>query len=121
LSDRPPARRLVLAAFWIFAGTMHFVIPRTYQAIMPRYLERWKRELVAASGAAEIAGGLAVLPDSTHRAGRWWLLATLVAIFPANINMAVNAQDFRKIPEPLLWARLPFQGVFGWFIWRCTR
>jgi uncharacterized membrane protein len=100
---------------------MHFVIPRTYQAIMPTYLRRWKKELVAASGAAEIAGGLAVLPEGSRKAARWWLLATLVAIFPANIHMALNARDFPRIPEGALWARLPFQAVFAWFIWRGTR
>lgn len=113
--------RIGLGLFWIFAGTMHFVVPRTYQSIMPTYLSRWKGELVAASGAAEIAGGLAVLPPRTRRFGRWWLLATIVAIFPANVHMAVHAEDFPKIPEPLLWARLPFQAVFGWLIWRGTR
>ena len=113
--------RVALGAFWILAGTLHFVAPRTYQAIMPTYLARWKSELVAASGAAEIAGGLAALPERTRRVGRWSLLATVVAIFPANIHMAVNAQDFARIPGPLLWARLPFQGVFAWAIWRATR
>jgi uncharacterized membrane protein len=119
--QRSSRGRLALGAFWIFAGTMHFVIPRTYEAIMPPYLADRKSQLVAASGAAEIVGGLAVLPERTRRAGRWWLLATVVAIFPANIHMAVNAEDFAKIPEPLLWARLPFQGVFAWLIWRGTR
>jgi uncharacterized membrane protein len=105
----------------MFAGAMHFAIPRQYEAIMPPYLARWKKELVMASGAAEIAGGLAVLPEATRRAGRWWLLATLVAIYPANIHMAVNAEEFPKVPAPALWARLPFQGVFAWMIWRGTR
>jgi uncharacterized membrane protein len=113
--------RLALGAFWITAGTLHFAFPRTYQSIIPTYLADWKGELVAASGAAEIAGGLAVLPAPTRRAGRWWLLATVTAIFPANVHMAVNAEDFARIPEPLLWARLPFQGVFAWLIWRGTR
>jgi uncharacterized membrane protein len=113
--------RLALGAFWVFAGTLHFAFPRTYQSIIPAYLAGWKRELVAASGAAEIVGGLAVLPARSRRAGRWWLLATVAAIFPANIHMAVNARDFARIPEPLLWARLPFQGVFAWLIWRGTR
>jgi uncharacterized membrane protein len=35
--------------------------------------------------------------------------------------MAVNAKSFPRIPEPLLWARLPFQGVFAWLTWRGTR
>ena len=88
---------------------------------MPPYLREWKRELVLLSGAAELAGGVAVLPERTRRFARWWLLATIVAIFPANIHMAVNADEYPKIPEPLLWARLPFQAVFGWMIWRGTR
>jgi uncharacterized membrane protein len=113
--------RLALGVFWIMAGTMHFVAPRTYQAIMPSYLREWRGELVALSGATEIAGGVAVLPSHTRRLGRWWLLATIVAIFPANVHMALNAGDYPKIPEPLLWARLPFQAVFGWAIWRGTR
>ena len=121
MTRRSRVGRIVLGAFWISAGLMHFVFPRTYQSIMPTYLTDWKGELVAASGAAEIAGGLAVLPERTRRAGRWWLLATLVAIFPANVHMALQADDFSRIPAPLLWARLPFQGVFGWLVWRGTR
>jgi uncharacterized membrane protein len=118
---RQSRARLALGSFWIFAGTLHFAFPRTYQSIIPTYLAGWEGELVSASGAAEIAGGLAVLPARTRRVGRWWLLATVAAIFPANVHMAVNAEAFARIPEPLLWARLPFQGVFAWLIWRGTR
>lgn len=109
------------AAFWIFAGTMHFVIPRQYEAIVPPPLAPWKRALVVASGVAEIAGGLAVLPDRTRRGARWWLLATLLGVYPANVHMAMNAKDFPKVPEPALWARLPVQGLFGWLTWHGTR
>src|SRR3954453_1348653 len=55
--------RYALAGFWTFAGIMHFVIPRTYGAIVPPQLKRWRREVVYASGVAELAGGLAVLPE----------------------------------------------------------
>jgi len=113
--------RYATAAFWLFAGAMHFVIPRQYEAIMPPPLRNWKRELVVASGIAELAGGVAVLPERTRRGARWWLLATLLAVFPANVHMAVNAGDFKRIPEPVLWARLPVQGLFGWLTWRGTR
>ena len=109
------------ALFWIVAGTLHFVIPRQYQAIVPPYLERWKRELVIASGVAELAGGVAVLPERPGAAPaggcwpRWW------PVYPANIHMAVNAKDFPKVPEPALWARLPVQGLFAWLTWRGTK
>ena len=113
--------RLGLALFWIVAGALHFVIPRQYEAIVPPAIARWKRELVAASGIAEIAGGIAVLPDGTRRGARWWLLATLVAVYPANVHMALNPQQYPRIPPAALWARLPVQGLFAWFTWRGTR
>ena len=113
--------RFAAAAFWVFAGAMHFVIPRQYEAIVPPSLARWKKELVVASGIAEIAGGVAIVPESTRRGARWWLLATLVAVYPANIHMALNAKDFPKIPAAALWARLPVQGIFALFTWRGTR
>jgi uncharacterized membrane protein len=115
------AARLGAAAFWVVAGTMHFVIPRQYEAIVPARIARWKKEVVVASGLAEIAGGLAVLPDRTRSGARWWLLATLVAVYPANIEMALHPQRFPKIPAAALWARLPVQGLFAILTWRGTR
>jgi uncharacterized membrane protein len=120
-----PARsrraRIGTALFWIVGGTMHFVIPRQYEAIVPPRLERWRREIVVASGVAELAGGVGVLPHRTRRLARWWLLATLAAVYPANIHMAVNSDQFARIPAPLLWARLPLQVVFALMTWRGTR
>jgi uncharacterized membrane protein len=114
------AARFGTALFWVAAGVMHFVIPRQYEAIVPPRIARWKKEIVVVSGVAEIAGGLAVLPERTRRGARWWLLATLAAVYPANIHMAVNSKDFPKIPPAALWARLPLQFVCGWFTWRGT-
>jgi uncharacterized membrane protein len=99
---------------------MHFIQPRPYEQIVPPQLARWRREVVVASGVAELAGGLAVLPAPTRRAARWWLLATLVGVYPANIYMALSADRFRRIPRALLWARLPVQLVFGLMTWRGT-
>lgn len=100
---------------------MHFVIPRQYEAIVPPALARWGKELVVASGVAEIAGGVAVLPERTRRGARWWLLGTLVAVYPANIHMALRPERFPKIPPAALWARLPLQGLFALLTWRGTR
>ena len=113
--------RLGTALFWIVGGALHFVIPRQFESFVPPRLGRWRRELVVASGIAEIAGGVAVLPDQSRRLARWWLLATLVALYPANINMAVNSKDFPAIPAPALWARLPLQFLFARITWRGTR
>ena len=119
--ERSPQARYGTALFWIVAGVMHFVIPRTYEAIVPPSLRRWKRELVIASGVAELAGGLAVLSDGTRRPARWWLLATLVAVYPANVHMALHPEEYKRIPAPVLWARLPVQGLFALLTWRGTR
>jgi uncharacterized membrane protein len=109
------------ALFWVVAGTMHFVIPRQYEAIVPPSLAKWKRELVVASGIAELAGGVAILPERTRRGARWWLLATLAAVYPANIHMARHPEQFPKIPAAALWIRLPIQGLFALLTWRGTR
>ena len=119
--ERTAAARYGAAAFWLLAGTMHFVIPRQYEAIVPPRIARWKKEVVVVSGIAEFAGGAAVLPERTRRLARWWLLATLVAVYPANIHMALNPEKFPKIPAAALWARLPVQGIFGLLTWRGTR
>jgi uncharacterized membrane protein len=109
-----------LAAFFTFAGTMHFVRPRSYIAIMPDYLPA-HRELVYASGAAEIVGGLGALPERTRRAAGWWLAATMVAVFPANLHMALHPERYRRIPPALLYARLPVQALIIAWALRATR
>jgi len=100
--------------FFVFAGVMHFVKTRAYERIMPPYLPR-HRELVYASGVAEIAGGLLTMHPATRRAGSVCSIATLLAIFPANLHMALNAEDFEEhVPggETALWCRLPVQALF---------
>jgi uncharacterized membrane protein len=114
-----------LAGFFAFAGTMHFVIPRSYEAIVPPSLPR-QREAVAISGVAEILGGAAVLARPTRRFARWWLLALLLAVFPANLHMAISPEqvrglDLKRIPRWALWARLPLQPLAMVWVWRATR
>ena len=61
-----------------------------------------------------------ILSEATRRPARWWLLATLAAVYPANIEMALRPERYPKIPAAALWARLPLQFVFGWLTWRGT-
>jgi uncharacterized membrane protein len=116
------ASRAALAAFFSFAGTMHFVRPRPYEAIVPPPFP--KKEAVTISGVAEIAGGLAVLHPATRRLGRWWLIALLLAVFPANVFMAVSPEKVHglgnKIPRWALLARLPLQPLAMLWVWRAT-
>jgi uncharacterized membrane protein len=105
--------RALAGPFFVLAGAMHFVAPRAYRRIVPPYLPR-HRELVYASGVAEAVGGLGLIPRATRRMAGWWLIATLIAVFPANVYMALHPEEFPEIPGGAvsLWARLPFQAVF---------
>ncbi len=111
-------RKLVGGAF-VTTGVLHFTHTRAYERIMPPYIPR-HREAVLVSGVAEAVGGAGILHPATRPYARWWLLALLGAVFPANVHMALNAGDYRKVPEPLLWARLPLQGLFAWLVWRVS-
>jgi len=113
------SQRLLSVAF-IAAGTLHFLRPEYYEQIMPGYLPA-HRELVLISGAAEIAGGVGVAFTRTRRAAGIWLIALLVLVFPANLNMALDPERFRSIAPILLWARLPLQGLLIWWAYRATR
>ncbi len=103
--------RRLFGPFFVFAGVMHFVIPDTYEAMVPRSLPK-RRELVYASAVAEIAGGLGVMHPRTRRLASLWSVATLVAVFPANVNMAQHPERYR-VPGGRwsLYARLPLQGA----------
>jgi uncharacterized membrane protein len=115
-------RRLAGPTF-IFAGIMHFVVPRFYRAIMPPYVPA-PDAMVALSGVAEIAGGAGLLLERTRKPAGWWLIATLIAVFPANLHMALHPDEFPDVPggKVSLYARLPFQGVFiAWVLSAMSR
>lgn len=119
---RGRASRLLLAGIFVFAGVMHFVIPASYVAIMPPWLP-WHRALVYASGVAEIAGGIGLLIDRTRRAAGMGLVLLLIAVWPANLQMLLNARAADASPtyEALLWLRLPLQLALIWWVWRASK
>lgn len=112
----PKPARLLLGGAFLTSGTLHFARPRVFEAIVPDYLPA-HRKLVYASGVAELVGGAGVLTERARRPAAWWLILTLVAVFPANVEMAVHAERFRRFPAPLLWARLPLQGALIAWVW----
>jgi uncharacterized membrane protein len=101
------------------AGVNHFVMPRNYQAIMPDYLPAHP-ELVFASGVAELVSGVTTLHPRTRRLGGVLGISTLVAVFPANVHMALHPERYRKIPRAALYARLPVQGLMIYWVWLAT-
>ena len=115
-----PARKaalLALSAAFVGVGVLHFARPGFFRAIVPPGLPA-PGALVAASGAAEVIGGLGVLPKRTRRLAGWGLVALLVAVFPANLYMALDDARFGDIPAWMRWARLPLQlPIIGWALW----
>ncbi|MDQ3587782.1 MAG: DoxX family protein [Actinomycetota bacterium] len=110
-------KRRVLGLTFLAAGINHFAMPKTYESIMPGYLPA-HRELVVASGVAEAVGGVGVLSERTSNLAGWWLILTLIAVFPANVQMALHPERYSKIPAAALWARLPGQALLILWIWR---
>ena len=111
--------RWLAALAFIAAGANHFRMPEVYMSVIPHYLP-WRRALVDISGAAEILGGIGILIPQARVAAGWGLIALLVAVFPANIDMALHG--YRSVSGWLLWLRLPFQLVFvAWIYWTCCR
>lgn len=110
----------VMALLYIAAGIYHFVNPRMYMRIMPTYLP-FHLPLVYISGVCEIAFALLLIPESTRPVGAGLIIALLIAVFPANIQMAVT---FYQKQNPSLWiaiARLPLQLVLICWAWIYTK
>ncbi len=114
--------RFVLAAAMVFIGVLHFVRPDPFVAIVPGFLPA-PLALVWISGAFEILGGLGLLVPQTRRAAAWGLILLYIAVFPANINMAVNEipLDGQQVSPVALWLRLPLQAVFIAWAWWYTQ
>lgn len=101
--------RWLLGLLFVGAGLLHLVAPDAYAAAMPPWLPA-HRALILASGVAEIAGGLGLLVPhaGVRRAAGWGLALLLVAVYPANVHMALAGVGG---PAWALWARLPLQGA----------
>jgi uncharacterized membrane protein len=118
--------RLKRSAGHVFlgAGVLHFVKPRIYESIMPDYLPA-HRELVYASGVAEAVGGAVLLSSSpaVRKYAGWWLIATLIAVFPANVHMALHPERYPQVPggKATLYARLPLQLLFAKWVLAAAR
>jgi uncharacterized membrane protein len=110
--------RVLLAVGMVVVGVLHFVRPEGFVAIVPRYLPV-PYALVLISGFFEMLGGVGLLVARVRRAASFGLIALYVAVFPANLNMAMNhlALGSTEIPPALLWLRLPLQAVLILVAW----
>ena len=108
-----------MATGYVIAGIMHFVRPRTYKRIMPPWVPQ-PLAMVYLSGVMEITFALLLLPVITRHIAAWLIVLLLIAVFPANVQMALN---FRRKHHPYLWlaiVRLPLQPLLIWWAWLYT-
>jgi uncharacterized membrane protein len=114
--------RIGLAIFFIIAGSLHFIFPAPYFRIMPPFLP-WPGALIAISGAAEILGGAGLLTARWRRPAAYGLALLLVAVFPANIYMAIAHVEFPGWlgQSWFQWLRLPLQLVLIAWVLRYAR
>ena len=111
--------RVILALCILAAGIAHFVVPEPFVKIVPNFLP-YPLSLVYISGVFEILGAVGLLTPPVSRAAAWGLVALLIAVYPSNINMAVNHIHLNGIPNSFWFQaiRLPFQFVLvAWAYW----
>jgi uncharacterized membrane protein len=111
---------VALALFFTAAGINHSLHPAVYAGIVPPWLPA-PTLLVRVSGIFEILGGIGVLVPTTRRFSGAGLIALLVAVFPANVQMAQHPELYTDIaPATALYIRLPLQLVLiAWVWWLC--
>lgn len=112
--------RLGVAGFFGFAGLSHLTFGRKfYERIVPPWLPASPELVNWAAGAAELTGAALALVPGAERPARRYLTGLLVAVFPANVHMALRPADSgsERIPAWALWARLPLQFLMiGWVL-----
>lgn len=108
---------VLLAALFVTAGVFHFVRPTVFERVVPPFLP-YPRAIVYVSGVAEILGGVALLVPQLRTFAGLWLIALLIAVFPANIYMALAPERAGFGIAPIwLWLRLPGQFVLIAAVW----
>jgi len=105
--------RALVAAAMTAVGVLHFTSPDGFLKIMPPWVPA-PLVMVYVSGFFEIAGGVGLLVPKVRVAAAWGLVALYVAVFPANVHMAMHKISplGKPIPDVVQWGRLPLQAVF---------
>lgn len=115
----PLMHRFIIGGLFLIAGALHFLKPGMYIGIMPDYLPH-HRLLVFVSGAAEILGGIGLMLPLVQNWAAWGLILLLIAVFPANIDMAWKGYKGYGLTAYtlLLLSRLPLQFLLiYWVYW----
>ena len=109
-----------LATFFIYFGVDHFINPDFYLSIMPPSFPLHE-EAIYISGFFEIVGGVGVLIPRFRKIAGWGLVALLIAVYPANIYMAITPEAFPDIQVEMLYFRLVLQFLFLYWAYSVTR
>jgi uncharacterized membrane protein len=108
---------VLLGALFVVAGSLHFFKAPFYLRMMPPWVPAHVL-MVQISGACEMLGGIGLLVPATRRCAAIGLIALLIAVFPANVEMALHPDAFRDIGPPVAFdLRLPLQFVLGYLVW----
>lgn len=110
--------RWLATIFFLIAGALHFVIPEFYMAMMPPFIP-FQSFFIVLTGIAEMAGGIGLQIPNVRRVTGMLMIALLVAIFPANIYVAIAQPELPDItysPESMWW-RLLLQPLFIAWVW----
>lgn len=120
-ASRPSISLWTIGVGFIVAGVLHLIKPQPYVQIMPPWLPA-PLLLVLISGAFEILGGFGILVPTTRVLAGWGLIALLVAVFPANVQMLIGAHHAHasRAYQAALVARLPMQALLVWWVWRAA-
>jgi uncharacterized membrane protein len=108
---------VILGALFVVAGSAHFLRTPFYLRMMPPWIPAHLL-LVQISGVCEILGGIGMLVPATRRCAAIGLIALLIAVFPANVHMAVHPELYTDIGPPIAFdIRLPLQFVLIYLVW----
>lgn len=121
----PRAATVALTAILGGAGVAHFATPGFFDPLVPAWMPGGARWVTYASGVVELAAAGLVAHPRTRRFGGWFALATFVAVYPANIQAALDG-GMKEMDPPFdsaaaAWIRLPFQLPLFWLAWRVAR
>ena len=120
--DNKTSFRILLAILMLIAGASHFVVPVPYIKIVPGFLP-YPEAIVYISGFFEVLGGIGLLIPAVSQAAAWGFVLLFIAVYPANLNMAINDIHLQNIPSGAWFQaiRLPFQFVLVAWAWWLTR
>ena len=102
---------ILMSIFYVGVGIKHFTNPMWFIKIVPPILP-YKLSLVYISGFLEILFGILILFPNTRYIAAWGLILLLIAVFPANIYLAMTNGAALNTTPLVAWGRLPFQFIF---------